>query len=64
MNYFNTISPMLIIMFIQTFIAIIAINNLEIHEIDVFFFKLCDLNEEIYVEQPEELLLNKKKNFL
>jgi hypothetical protein len=40
MNYFNTISPMLIIMFIQTFIAIIAINNLEIHEIDVFFFKI------------------------
>lgn len=64
MNYFNTISPMLIIMFIQTFIAIIAINNLEIHEIDVFFFKLCDLNEEIYVEQPEELLLSKKKKSL
>jgi hypothetical protein len=35
MNYFNTFSPTLIIIFIRTFVATMAINNLEIYKIDV-----------------------------
>ncbi|KAK3030753.1 hypothetical protein RJ639_036557 [Escallonia herrerae] len=52
LDYFDTYSPVTRITFIQILIA--AINNLEIHQMDVkTAFLNGDLNEEIYIEQPE-----------
>ncbi|KAK3018234.1 hypothetical protein RJ639_002768 [Escallonia herrerae] len=48
--YFDTYSPVTRITSIRILIAIAAINNLEIHQMDV---KTAFLNEEIYIEQPD-----------
>lgn len=53
-DYFDTYSPVTRITSIRMLIAIAAVNNLEIHQMDVkTAFLNGDLNEEIYMEQPE-----------
>jgi hypothetical protein len=54
MDYFDTYSPITRIISICMLIAIVALNNLEIHQMDVktaFLNKYLD--EEIYIEQLE-----------
>ncbi|KAK3038255.1 hypothetical protein RJ639_030864 [Escallonia herrerae] len=54
LDYFDTNSPFTRIISIQILIAIATINNLEIHQMDVkAAFLNGNLNEEIYIEQPE-----------
>ena len=54
LDYFNTYSPVTRITSIQMLIAIAAINNFEIHQMDVkTTFLNGELDEEIYIEQPE-----------
>ncbi|KAK3040689.1 hypothetical protein RJ639_028385 [Escallonia herrerae] len=54
LDYFDTYSPITRITAIRILIAIAAINNLEIHQMDVkTAFLNGDLNEKIYIEQPE-----------
>ena len=54
LDYFDTYSPVTRITSIRMLIAIAAINNLEIHQMDVkTAFLNGDLEEEIYMEQPE-----------
>ena len=53
-NYFDIYSPVTRITSIRMLIAIAALYNLEIHQMDVkTVFLNGDLNEEIYMEQPE-----------
>ena len=57
LDYFDTYSPVTRISSIRMLIAITAIHNLEIHQMDVkTAFLNGDLNEEIYMEQPEGFL--------
>ena len=54
LDYFDTYSPVTRITSIRMIIAIAALRNLEIHQMDVkTAFLNGDLNEEIYMEQPE-----------
>ena len=54
LDYFDTYSPVTRITSIRMVIAIAALRNLEIHQMDVkTAFLNGDLNEEIYMEQPE-----------
>ena len=54
LDYFDTYSPVTRISSIRMLIAIAAIHNLEIHQMDVkTVFLNGDLDEEIYMEQPE-----------
>ena len=54
LDYFDTYSPVTRINFIQMIIAVAALCNLEIHQMDVkTAFLNGDLDEEIYMEQPE-----------
>ncbi|KAH9750232.1 hypothetical protein KPL71_013800 [Citrus sinensis] len=54
LDYFDTYSPVMRINSIRMIIAIAALRNLEIHQIDVkTAFLNGDLDEEIYMEQPE-----------
>ncbi|CAM8987407.1 unnamed protein product [Rhodiola kirilowii] len=54
LNYFDTFSPVTRITSIRMIIAIAALRNLEIHQMDVkTAFLNGDLEEEIYMEQPE-----------
>ena len=54
LNYFDTYSPVMRITSIRMLIAILALYNLEIHQMDVkTTFLNGDLNEEIYMDQPE-----------
>lgn len=54
LDYFDTYSPVTRISSIRTLIAIAAIYNLEIHQMDVkTAFLNGNLEEEIYMEQPE-----------
>ena len=54
LDYFDTYSPVTIINSIRMIIAIAALCNLEIHQMDVkTAFLNGDLDEEIYMEQPE-----------
>ena len=56
--YFDTYSPVTRISFIRMLIAIAAIHNLEIHQMDVkTAFLNGDLDEEIYMEQPEGFIV-------
>ena len=51
LNYFDTYSPVTRISSIRMLIAIAAIDNLEIHQMDVkTVFLNGDLDEEIYME--------------
>jgi len=54
LDYFDTYSPVTRINSIRMIIAIAALRNLEIHQMDVkTAFLNGDLDEEIYMEQPE-----------
>ena len=54
LDYFDTYSPVTRITSIQMVLAIAALRNLEIHQMDVkTTFLNGDLDEEIYMEQPE-----------
>jgi hypothetical protein len=54
LDYFDTYSPVTRITSIRMLIAIAAINGLEIHQMDVkTAFLNGELDEEIYMEQPE-----------
>ena len=54
LNYFDTYSPMTRINSIMMALAIVALRNLEVHQIDVqTTFLNEDLDEEIYMKQPE-----------
>ena len=54
LDYLDTSSLMIRITSIRMLIAIAALFNLEIHQMDVqTAFLNDDLNEEIYIEQPE-----------
>ena len=54
LDYFDTYSPVTRITFIRMLIAIVSLYNLEIHQMDVkIAFLNGELNEEIYMKQPE-----------
>ena len=54
LDFFDTYSPVTRITSIRMLIAIVALHNLEIHQMDVkIAFLNGDLNEEIYMDQPE-----------
>jgi len=54
LDYFDTYSPVTRITSIRLVLAIAAIRNLEVHQMDVkTAFLNGDLDEEIYMEQPE-----------
>ena len=62
LDYFDTYSPVTRISSIRMLIAIVAIYNLEIHQMDVkTTFLNGDLDEEIYMEQPEGFIVPVKK---
>ncbi|KAB2634313.1 DNA polymerase zeta catalytic subunit-like [Pyrus ussuriensis x Pyrus communis] len=55
LNYFDTYSPVARITSIRLLIAIASVYNLETHQMDVkTTFLNGELDEEIYMEQPEE----------
>ena len=59
LDYFDTYSPVTRITSIRMLIAIAALFNLEIHQMDVkTAFLNDDLNEEIYMEQPEGFVVS------
>ena len=54
LNYFDTYSPITRINSIRMVLVIVALKNLEVHQMDVkTTFLNGDLEEEIYMEQPE-----------
>ena len=58
LDYFDTYSLVTRISFIRMLITIAAIHNLEIHQMDVkTAFLNDDLDEEIYMEQPEGFIV-------
>ena len=58
LDYFDTYSPVTRISSIQMLIAIAAIHNLKIHQMDVkTAFLNGDLDKEIYMEQPEGFII-------
>jgi hypothetical protein len=61
-DYFNTYSPVTRITSIRTLIAIAALHNLKIHQMDVkTAFLNGELDEEIYMEQPEGFIVPGKE---
>ncbi|KAB2622521.1 hypothetical protein D8674_024703 [Pyrus ussuriensis x Pyrus communis] len=58
LDYFDTYSPVSRITSIRTLIAIAAVYNFDIHQMDVkTTFLNGELDEEIYMEQPEGFML-------
>ena len=54
LDYFNTYYPVTRINFMRMMLAIAALRNLEIHQMDVkSIFLNGELDEEIYIEQPK-----------
>ena len=54
LDYFDTYSPMTRINFIRIVLAIVALRNLEVYQMDVkIVFINGDLDEEIYIEKSE-----------
>ncbi|KAH9725877.1 hypothetical protein KPL70_008036 [Citrus sinensis] len=63
-DYFDTYAPVARLTSIRVLFAIASLNNLYVHQMDVkTAFLNGDLNEEIYMEQPEGFVLpgNEKK---
>ena len=62
LDYFDTYSPVTRITSIRMLIAIASLYNLEIHQMDVkTAFLNGELNEEIYMEQPEGFSVPRKE---
>ena len=62
-DYFDTYSPVTRITSIRMLIAIAALYNLEMHQMDVqTAFLNGDLNEKIYMEQPEGFVVPGQEN--
>ena len=62
-DLFDTYSPVTRITSIRTLIAIAAIYNLEIHQMDVkTAFLNGELEEEIYMQQPEGFVVKGQEN--
>ena len=54
LDFFDTYSPMMRINFISMVLAIAALRNLEVHQMDLkTIFLNGDLDDEIYMEQPK-----------
>ena len=63
MNYFDTYSPISRITSIRMLIAIAALNNMEIHQMDVkIAFLNGELDEEVYMDQPEGFVVKGQKH--
>ncbi|KAF3684374.1 putative tyrosyl-DNA phosphodiesterase 2-like [Capsicum annuum] len=63
LDYFDTYSPVTRITSIRMLIALAAVYDLQIHQMDVkTTFINEDLEEEIYMEQPEGFVVPGKKN--
>ena len=59
LDYFDTYSPVTRITSIRMLIAIAALHNLDIHQMDVkTAFLNGDFDEEIYMEQPDGFVLD------
>ena len=57
-DYFDTYSPVTRITSIRMLMAIAVLHNLEIHQMDVkSTFLNGELNDEIYMEQPEGFIV-------
>ena len=62
LDYFDTYSPVTRINSIRMVFVIAALKDLEVHQMDVkTAFLNGDLNEEIYMEQPEGFFLLRDK---
>ncbi|KAJ9539459.1 LOW QUALITY PROTEIN: hypothetical protein OSB04_032192 [Centaurea solstitialis] len=62
-DFFDTYSPVTRITSIRTLMAIAAIHNLEIHQMDMkIAFLNGELDEEIYMQQPEGFVAKGQKN--
>ena len=62
LDYFDTYSPVTRITSIRMLIALAAIYDLEIHQMDVkTTFLNVELEEEIYIEQPEVFVVPGKE---
>ena len=62
-DYFDTYSPVTKIATIRTLVALTAIHGLVVHQIDVkTIFLNGDLEEEIYMTQPEGCTILGLKN--
>ncbi|XP_075103702.1 uncharacterized protein LOC142178271 [Nicotiana tabacum] len=62
-DYFDTYSPVTKIATIRTLVALAAIHNLVIHQMDVkMAFLNGDLEEEIYMTQPEGFVIQGQEN--
>ena len=63
LDYFDTYSPVSRITSIGMLIAIASLNNMEIHHMDVkTAFLNGELDEEIYIEQPEGFVVQGQEN--
>lgn len=63
LDYFDTYSPVTRITSIRVILAIAALRNLEVHQMDVnTAFQNGDLDEEIYMKQPEGFVAPGKEN--
>ena len=63
LDYFDTYSPVSRITSTRTLIAIASLNNMEIHQMDVkTTFLNGELDEEIYMEQPEGFVVQGQEN--
>ncbi|KAJ9543763.1 hypothetical protein OSB04_023470 [Centaurea solstitialis] len=63
LDYFDTYSPVTRITSIRLVLAIAAIRNMQIHQMDVkTAFLNGELDEEIYMEQPEGFVAQGKEN--
>jgi len=63
LDYFDTYSLVTRITFIQMLIVIVVLYNLDIHQMDVkTAFLNGELNEEIYMEQPEGFIVKGQKH--
>nr|GEX06538.1 zinc finger, CCHC-type [Tanacetum cinerariifolium] len=57
-DYFDTYAPVVRITTIRLLLALAAIHNLVIHQMDVkTIFLNCDLDEEVYMKQPEVFVM-------
>ena len=62
LDYFDTYSPVTRINFIRMILAIAALQNLEVHQMDVkTAFLNGDLEKETYMEQPEGFIVPRQE---